>query len=354
MKTIGEICKIIDKAHYVSVSIMDPSWSEKQNAAKASLENAQHAINELTQHPEKEKAIPFLKQSTTTPDIICDALVAVGTEEAIRELYDLFMNNSKEGYIAKSLLGFGAERIKSLIPAGDFEGIVLSAFDFNLNEDYASLLCEFSSDEAIDRLIYMLFQTHRSQEYRNHAIEALIRIGEKVNLRLLEKLEKNWVSEQKNQQTQYRKDILKILAETGDESSLPSIRKIMKTDDSVRDIARKTIINISKRHDLHMEMTFYGDTLGKALKAGKSKLGEGVRIIKTEETKEEERIVTIEAFSYTEVTNKGKDLLKENEKVKSIVINEFGKKGIFGFGKRPDKYDITILKSAKVRILYKY
>jgi hypothetical protein len=61
------------------------------------------------------------------------------------------MNNSKEGYIAKSLLGFGAERIKSLIPAGDFEGIVLSAFDFNLNEDYASLLCEFSSDEAIDR-----------------------------------------------------------------------------------------------------------------------------------------------------------------------------------------------------------
>jgi hypothetical protein len=85
----------------------------------------------------------------------------------------------------------------------------------------------------IDRLIHMRFQKNRTQEYRDRAVQALIRAGGKANQKLLDRLKGEWVAEQKDQQPQYRKDILRVLTATGDEDSLAGIREIVAADGRV-------------------------------------------------------------------------------------------------------------------------
>jgi len=355
MRSIKELCEAIGSAHFPRVNCIHPDWKEEKARADASLEAAKAAVEELRRHPEKEQAIGMLRGGDGDRiDFAGEALAAIGSDEALLALLDLFKKNDRSGNLAKVMVESGGTRLKPLLSSGDFEAIVLSAFDYSLDEKYACLLGDISSDQAIDKLIYMLFQTQRIQAYRDKAILELVRVGGKTNRKLLDKLKREWVVEQKDQQTQYRKDILRVLKATGDEDSIPEIREIMVADGRVSQAAADAIVSISRRLGLTMEVISFAGSVEEALRKAKSGLDKSAEIIDIEKTEAGERSIVVEAYSEREAAEKAERLLLDRESLEEIVAQEAGTKGIFGIGKKPAQYAARIAKDARVRILYKY
>ncbi len=96
------------------------------------------------------------------------------------------------------------------------------------------------------------------------------------------------------------------------------------------------------------------DTLEKAFETAIRKVPRGVEIIsrKTLSTPEQ-KLIIIEAFDDKAARVEAKRQIGKTAKVKDVKLVEHGTKGVFGIGKKPNRYEIQVLHPAVVEIVYK-
>jgi hypothetical protein len=335
---------------------MHADWAREKAEADGSVVAAENAIEELVQHPGRNRAVRALARDVSGDrvDLIGRALAGIGSDEALLALLDLFKRNKKDRHLAAIMAEAAAEPTRRLLSASDYEDIVVGAFEFSMDDKYASLLGSIASDRAIDKLICMLFQTHRTQDYRDEAIRALVRVGSKVNRELVGRLQSDWVAEQKDQQEQFRRDLLQVLAATGDADCIPPIRVVMQADASTAKVAAEAIESISRRLGLTTEVVCFADTCDEALRKAKSNLGERIEIIDLERTEPEERSIAVEAYDCRRAAAEAKESLRDQEVLQEVALAKAGRNGLWGIGKKPNSYTARIVRSARVRMIYRF
>jgi tetratricopeptide (TPR) repeat protein len=205
------------------------------------------------------------KDKSEVVDTICSAMVALGVEEAITPLLEIFREakpstiredgsihtKGTDGAVASALVAIngGIEKLNSICSSDEFERILICAFEYSwkLTPSMIKYFEELGTSRTIGRLIHVSLKTgFRNEELERSAKEALIRIREKANPLLLKML-KIEVPTNRKYQTEFRKKILNLLGQSGDELCVQDIVAITETDMTVIEEAKDALAGISNR-----------------------------------------------------------------------------------------------------------
>jgi hypothetical protein len=223
---------------------------------------------ELAKMNNKEDAIPLLMknyQITKRAEVISQALKAIGTSSTIKPLLKIFRtcrqsvfeidgqlfgkNKGEDKYPAYALCThpMGIENIQEHCSSDEFERIVVIARHYSvLNKNLENILIGMRTPKAIEVILNELYQIHWSEYKRKESRNKIVMIGEKANSSLLRELD--YKIADRSKQTLYRKELLEVLKETGNEQSIPALLSIMEKDSDITDYVLSTIESISKRH----------------------------------------------------------------------------------------------------------
>ncbi|NLI19946.1 MAG: molecular chaperone DnaK [Clostridiales bacterium] len=142
----------------------------------------------------------------------------------------------------------GIERLRVLCSAEEYEKILIRAHNYGdaVNPAVNRALGEIATPKAIGRLLTVLWQDHWGEEIRKPAREALIKAGKKAHEQLLYALEIKAPANRKLQ-TGFRRQVLAVLSETGDEECVPAIKTVFTSDPLVTEDAQAALEAIGKR-----------------------------------------------------------------------------------------------------------
>jgi len=114
------------------------------------------------------------------------------------------------------------------------------------------------------------------------------------------------------------------------------------------DVIREEILSDGKTKNI--EST--GETVEAAFEKAKSKLPSNSEIIeKKRKRTPQKKVVTVEAFD--EWIARSRVNIDSDVRIESILMKGKGRKGVFGIGKKPNKYEIHLFEQAVVEIKYK-
>jgi HEAT repeat protein len=190
-------------------------------------------------------------------------LQALGTD-AIDALLEVYRNVKPgdirpNGYVPRNSAGEagapasamvripgGIERLRALCRAEEYEKILIRAHNYGdaSNPAVNRALGEIATPMAIGRLLNVLWQN--LEEIRKSAREALIKVGKKAHEPLLNSLEIT-VPENRGLQTDFRKQVLAVLSETGDGECVAAILTVLASDPPVAAEAQAALEAIGKR-----------------------------------------------------------------------------------------------------------
>jgi hypothetical protein len=230
--------------------------------------------DELAKMDQKDEAIPILmnhyrqrnyQNRNVRTRVITEAMKAIGTTESIDPLFEIFRScypsefeddgqlfsnkigeDKESAYALMDLLGI--EKLRALCTFEEFERILVLCYHngFKRDIEIQDALIEMGTPKALAILIDQMYQTHYPLNSRINTRNLIIKIGEKVNVKLLRELEYN-ISD-RTKQTIYRKEILEVLKETGNDKCIPALLSIMEKDSSITEEVLQTIKSISKRY----------------------------------------------------------------------------------------------------------
>jgi len=195
------------------------------------------------------------------------ALQALGTD-AIEALLEVFRNvkpsdikpdglarhEGEDGAPASAMVSVpgGIEKLRALCSAEEYEKILIRAHNYGNGSNPAvnRALGEIATPMAIGCLVNALWNGLWRNQYgegiRKQAADALVKVGKKAHEPLLKAL-KIRVPTKREYQTRYRKEILAVLSETGDEACVPAITAVLSSDPLVTKDAQAALEAIGKR-----------------------------------------------------------------------------------------------------------
>ena len=140
------------------------------------------------------------------------------------------------------------ERLKAICSPAEFERILIRAHNYgdSSNPEVNRALGELATPKAIGRLLFALWQEHRTDDLLQPVIDAFVRTGKAAHAELLADLERTYPSNRQFQ-TYYRKQILTVLRETGDQDCVAAIRRVLESDAAVTEDARVALEGIARR-----------------------------------------------------------------------------------------------------------
>ncbi len=198
---------------------------------------------------------------------VSHALKALGTDavEALLEVFrsvkpsaiqpDGFVQHENEDCAPASALvqiPGGTESLKALCSPEEYEKILVLAHEYGgqSNPTINGALADLATPKAIGRLVNALWnglwRDQYGEEIRKQAADALVKTGKKAHEPLLKALEIK-VPTKREYQTRYRKEILTVLSETGDEACIPAIAAVLASDPLVAEDAQAALEAIGKR-----------------------------------------------------------------------------------------------------------
>ncbi|MDD5542343.1 MAG: hypothetical protein PHX83_04145 [Acidobacteriia bacterium] len=93
----------------------------------------------------------------------------------------------------------------------------------------------------------------------------------------------------------------------------------------------------------------YADDSSSAFVKAMAKVPEGAEVIERKEiVAAEQKVLGIDAFTEAEARNG----VKSDVVIQNVKLTSLGKKGFLGIGKRPNRYEVTVLRQAGVEIRY--
>jgi hypothetical protein len=232
-------------------------------------------IGQVTEADGRQKIvadlISFFRSRTDKADWSREVSGALGVlgAEAIEPLLEIFLTmrkfplrddgsidkgryeSDKAGAPASNLIraAGGPSALKLRLDRDLYEEVLLRAHNYgeSSNPDVNKALGEIGDSRAIGRLIFVLWQTHWHEETRQSAVEALATIGKPAHSKLLDNLKVEMPSDWRQGQTIFRKEILKVLAISGDRSCVDTISEIARGDVAITEDAKKTLAAIAQR-----------------------------------------------------------------------------------------------------------
>jgi len=240
-----------------------------KSLTEGSYDKRQEAQEKLAAHPEREQAIqPLMEYFRKHKDesyTVANALGAIGTEAAIEPLLEIFQTVHK-GRLSESgfaetdyedsggapssnlvCLKCGLSSLRQRCSPELYEEILLRAHNYSSRTPEANrALGEIGNYRAIRHLLSVLWQQQWKEETRQPAIDALVKIGKPALPELCKELKRS-IPEDRKFQTGYRREILRVLAVSGDKSCIDSILSVAKSDATIEKEARETVAAIAQR-----------------------------------------------------------------------------------------------------------
>jgi len=241
-----------------------------KSITEGGYDESQKAQEKLAAHPEREQAIQplmaYLRKHKDEVYTVSNALGAIGTEAAIEPLLEIFRTVHKgrldeSGFAQKDYedeggapssnlvrLKCGLQDLRERCSPELYEEILLRAHNYgdSSTPEANRALGEIGSLRAIRHLLFVLWQDHWDEETRRPAVEALAKIGKPALPELCKDL-KQRVPTDRRIQTSYRREILRVLALSGDKSCVDSILSVAKSDGTIEKEARKALAAIAER-----------------------------------------------------------------------------------------------------------
>ncbi|OEU69209.1 MAG: hypothetical protein BA863_05215 [Desulfovibrio sp. S3730MH75] len=145
----------------------------------------------------------------------------------------------------------GIEKLRTLCSEEEYENILVRAHEYGAfwNPSVNRALGEINSSKAIGRLVHVLAQNDWEPEDREPARKSLVKLGKNAHKQLLTALKSMAAAANPGFQTSFRREILAVLKETGDEETIPAIKTVLKSDSSVAKYAKATIEAIERRSE---------------------------------------------------------------------------------------------------------
>lgn len=229
------------------------------NISLSTMDNKNEAIPILMEHFYKTK--DFLEVS--------EAMQKIGTLSVIEPLLEIFRLSSKsnvdkngfqiedenihhnDGTPCSALITIRGAigKLKELCTADELEHILVVGVNYEMkipSPEIAQILVDIGTTRSFGKLIHILMQTHRKENDRKPAKDALISAGKKAHDQLLEYLKKDESNDPK-WRTKFRKELLYVLSASGDQNCIPTIKSVMDKDLSIADESMQAIQSISER-----------------------------------------------------------------------------------------------------------
>jgi len=228
--------------------------------------DGEDALRELAKLDEREEAIPIFMELYSKGDKRWSAryLGGLGTIAVIEPLLEVFRDAKpsiieESGWVTYDKKGHdgepasamvrvpgGIERLSAICSPEEYERILILAHDYGgVQPDLAPALGELATPKSINRLLFQLWN-YTDPDRHPAEIPALVKAGKKAHPPLLEALKKEFPDDRRHQ-TIYRKLILEVLKESGDEQCVMIIQSVMESDSAVATEARAVIEAIALR-----------------------------------------------------------------------------------------------------------
>lgn len=221
------------------------------------IEDSVKIGSSLTDPGERQSILQHVMSASVTYSSFRARALAGLAPESIDLIRRMYSPESEEaGGIGAALFYAvgGADELKKLMGEAAFETIVVGAHAYGIGtEPIMQALSGLGTPKAIERL------THALLNNDDRAIAPLVSLGKKAHPTLLEDLRRSW---QRNVDALvvYKRRILRVLSESGDEDCVPAIRDAARLHPELKMECEKLVRKLQGSEEKHaQELAAAGD-----------------------------------------------------------------------------------------------